>query len=115
MNPVPQPRQTWVILNAAIQLQAVVDLTQTPEQAKISTNTQELTGVWTGYPPPQSLAPTQDLGTALYAEPDVEGFLAISARLPYSKTLAVFPNKLQRGSLVVVPAPHGQPPLVIPP
>lgn len=114
-NPVPQPRQTWVTLNATIQLQAVVDLTQAAEQAQIDTNAQELTGAWTGYPPPHSPVPTQNLGAALYAEPDVEGFLAVSARLPYFQTLAVFPDKLQQGSLVAVPAPHGQPPLVIRP
>jgi RES domain len=37
-NAVPQPRQTWVILNATIQLQAAVDLTQPSEQRHIDTN-----------------------------------------------------------------------------
>jgi hypothetical protein len=114
-QPVPHPRQTWVTLNATIQLQSVVDLTQESEQAKIETTTQELTGVWTGAPPPARPAPTQELGAALYAEPDVEGFRAFSAQVPYFQLLVVFPDKLRPGSLVMVPAPHGQPPLVIQP
>lgn len=76
-QPVPHPRQTWVTLNATVQLQAVVDLTQETEQAKLGTTTQELTGVWTGYPPPARPAPTQELGAALYAELEVEGFRTI--------------------------------------
>ena len=114
-QPVPHPRQTWVTLNAAVQLQSVVDLTQEAEQAKIGTTTQELTGAWTGSPPPVRLAPTQELGAALYAEPDVEGFRTISPQVPYFQILVVFPDKLRPGSRVIVPAPHGQPSLVIQP
>jgi hypothetical protein len=53
------------MLNAAVQLQSVVDPTQEAEQAKIGTTTQELTGAWTRSLPPMRLAPTQELGAAL--------------------------------------------------
>ncbi len=115
MQPVPQPRQTWVTLNATVRLQSVVDLTQAIEQAKIDVTVQELTGVWTGQPSPERPAPTQELGAALFSEPDIEGFCTISAQVPYFQVLVVFPEKSQRGSLVTVPGPDGQSSLIIQP
>ena len=89
--------------------------TQEPEQAKIDATAQELTGVWTGQPAARRLAPTQELGAALFAEPDIEGFCTISAQGPYFQVLVVFPEKLQPGSLVTVPSPDGQSSLLIQP
>lgn len=114
-QPVPQPRQTWIILNVVVQLQYVVDFTQVAEQTRIATNAQELTGDWRGYHQrsptssvshPVGIAPTQELGAALFAEPDVEGFYALSAKLPCFRTLAVFPQKLQPRSQVVFHHPQ---------
>jgi hypothetical protein len=35
--------------------------------------------------------------------------------VPYFQILVVFPEKLRPGSQIIVPAPSGQPPLVIQP
>jgi hypothetical protein len=113
MQPVPQPRQTWVALNATVRLQSVIDLAQETEQAKIDATAQELTGVWTGQPALERPAPTQELGAALFAEPDIEGFCTLSAQVPYFQVLVVFPEKLQSGSLLTVPGPDGQASLII--
>ena len=73
----------------------------------VGTNAQELTGDWRGYQQrsaatsvsgPTGKAPTQQLGEQLFALcPDVQGFLAISARLPYYHILAIFPQRLRAG------------------
>ncbi|MDQ3258567.1 MAG: hypothetical protein M3R15_32575, partial [Acidobacteriota bacterium] len=49
---------------------------------------------------PTGAAPTQDLGAALYAVPDLEGFITLSAKLPDQMALVVFPQKLGSGSTV---------------
>ena len=49
---------------------------------------------------PVGIAPTQELGAALFQVPGLEGFRALSARVPYCMTLVVFPQKLQPGSIV---------------
>ncbi len=66
-----------------------------------------ITGDWRGYrqrgpttsvAAPTGIAPTQELGAALHADPRVEGFPTLSARLPYSLVLGVFPQKLRPAS-----------------
>jgi hypothetical protein len=96
-----------------VRLQSVIDLTQDTEQAKIDATALELTGVRTGQPAPGRPAPTQELGAALFAEPDIEGFCTLSAQVPYFQVLVVFPEKLQSGSLLTVPGPDGQASLII--
>jgi len=70
---------------------------------------QELTGDWRGYQlrgptttvtNPTGIAPTQDLGAALYGVPKLEGFRTLSAKAPYQEILVVFPQKLEPGSKV---------------
>jgi hypothetical protein len=48
-NYVPNPRQSWVILNVQVTLEAVADLTDPAEQYRLGTTAQELTGDWRGY------------------------------------------------------------------
>jgi RES domain-containing protein len=105
----PNPRLALVILNVQVQLQRVADLTLVPQQQLLGTNAQELTGDWRGYQQrsprtsvrePVGIAPTQELGAALYQAPDLEGICTLSARVPYSMILIVFPQKLQTGSSV---------------
>jgi hypothetical protein len=74
-------------------------LTDPTQQELLEISVQELTGDWETYQPGQ--APTQQLGAALFATKNVEGFLAISAELPLCKTLIVFPKKLRKGSALV--------------
>ena len=109
-NYTPNPRQAWTILNVQVALQNVANLTLIGEQAKLATNAQELTGDWDSYrlrtaqdsvSEPTGLAPTQLLGQALCAVPDLEAFLAISAKMPTRMNLVVFPDKLQPNSQIV--------------
>jgi hypothetical protein len=107
---VPNPRHAWTILNVQVSLQAVADLTVVPEQLKLLTTAQELTGDWYCYSQrtphstvsqPAGLAPTQVLGQALHRLPGLEGFRAVSANLPTHMNLVVFPDKLHPGSSIV--------------
>ncbi|MBA3712059.1 MAG: RES family NAD+ phosphorylase [Pyrinomonadaceae bacterium] len=106
---VPHPRRAWTIINITVNLHRVVDLTDIVSQSSLSTTAQELTGDWRGYGlrgssasirAPTGAAPTQDLGAALYAVPDLEGFITLSAKLPDQMALVVFPQKLGAGSTV---------------
>jgi RES domain-containing protein len=103
------PRQTWITINVGVQLQAAADLTEVAAQTLLDTSAQELTGDWRGYAQraahtsvtgPTGLAPTQQLGAALFAPPDLEGFQTISAKLPYHRNLVIFSEKLRPGSRV---------------
>jgi hypothetical protein len=101
---IPHPRLSFVSMNVHIILQEAFDLTDVPgAQVPLSTNVQELTGDWKGYTvrnhatpvaSPTGVAPTQALGEALFRT-GIEGFRAVSARVPYNKTLTVFPDNLQ--------------------
>jgi hypothetical protein len=102
----PNPYFTWTILNVQVQLNEVVDLTNTNNQVTVQTSAQELTGDWRSYqlrsptmpiPQPTGPAPTQQLGAALYGVAPIEGFLTLSARVPTQRILAVFPQKLAPG------------------
>lgn len=101
---ISQPRQAWSIINVDVQLTRVVNLADPACQSVVETTAQELTGDWRGYKlrsnqtpvaKPTGDAPTQELGEALFAVRDAEGFYAISAKLPYHRILVVFPEKLQ--------------------
>lgn len=103
---IPHPRFNFASLNVNIVLRDVIDLTDIASHAALATNAQELTGDWRGYKIrssttpislPTGVAPTQELGHALF-QTGVEGFRAISARVPYHKTLTVFTDNLQSGS-----------------
>lgn len=106
---VPQPHRSWTMLNVTVSLQRVADLTDLSTQEALQITAQELTGDWVGYllrgpattvKNPTGLAPTQELGAALYQVPSLEGFKSISSKAPYHQILAVFPEKLLPGSRV---------------
>lgn len=107
---VPNPARTWVTQSVTVQLSAVADLTQALAQHLLETSAQELTGDWQGYQlrgpgtsvsRPIGLAPTQELGEALRRDVrQIEGFRAVSAKLPYHQVLGVFPQNLRAGSFV---------------
>ena len=110
LNPggiVPHPTASLVTLAIGTQLTAVVDLSDPNQPNVVGTNAQELTGDWRGYQQrgpsgsvngPIGKAPTQEFGEQLFALcPDVQGFLSLSARLPYYRILSIFPNRLKKG------------------
>lgn len=108
---VANPRGGHIMMSAQIILREVVDLTDVAgTQTPLETNAQELTGDWKGYDTrnhmtqvsgPTGIAPTQELGRALYMT-GIEAFQSISARVPYERTLTIFPKNMRRGSSVVV-------------
>jgi RES domain len=67
------------------------------QQKLISTNDQELTGVWANS---SGAAPTQQLGAALHAIPFLEGFVFPSSKVG-SRNLAIFPDKLDVRSSII--------------
>jgi hypothetical protein len=106
---VPNPYHAWTLINVQVQLQHVANLTDVTEQALIATTAQELTGDWRGnqfrspvssVTAPTGPAPTQELGAALFALSELEGFRTVSARVPTHASLIVFPEKLQPGSFL---------------
>lgn len=106
---VPHPRRAWTILNVNVSLHDTADLTDIGSQSSLSTTAQELTGDWHGYrlrgpgasvKLPVGTAPTQELGAALYAVPNLEGFITLSAKLPDQKALVIFTQKLHSSSIV---------------
>jgi hypothetical protein len=104
---IPHPRLSYVTLNVQVVLQDVIDLTEVSgAQNLLGTTVQELTGDWTAYQArslmtpvstPTGMSPTQELGMALFAT-GTEGFLSVSAKIPYHRTLTVFPDRLRAGS-----------------
>jgi RES domain len=107
---IPNPGVPALVLNVQITLQQVFDLTQARSaQVPLQTTAQELTGDWDGYQSrspmtsvtaPIGLAETQTLGEALF-QTGIEGFRSLSAKIPYARTLMVFPTNLRRGSSIV--------------
>jgi RES domain-containing protein len=100
-RPLANPHQSkWGVIDVDVRLNAVTDLTDPVEQKRLGTSAQELTGNWE-FLYPQNNAPTQSLGAALFATKHIEGFLAISAKMPLCKALVIFPQKLRQGSELV--------------
>src|SRR5262249_44432345 len=56
--PIPNPAETWTVLNLEVILRGVADLTDPHEQKRIGTSAQELTGKWNAYKK-SGKAPTQ--------------------------------------------------------
>jgi hypothetical protein len=94
--PVSSPRGSWVLMSLHVRLHNVADLSDPGQQRLISTNEQELTGVWANNP---AAAPTQKLGAALHAIPDLEGFIFPSSK-EGSRNLAIFMEKLDKRSVI---------------
>jgi hypothetical protein len=99
---------TWTVLPLKVTLEAVADLTDPAEQRRIGASAQELTGKWDQYKEPER-APTQQLGTALFELPGLEGFLVPTAvpGIP-GRNLVVFPEKLTARSRIEYRNPRGR-------
>jgi hypothetical protein len=106
---VPVSLNSWAVINVKVTLSRVADLTDPAETNQLNTTAQELTGDWRGYQQrqvlgsvgaPIGIAPTQQLGAALAAIPDLEGFRTLSAKLPCYRVLVVLPDNLDPNSSV---------------
>ncbi len=86
-----------MLLSLQVTLHHVADLCDSSQQKLISTNDQEMTGVWANS---SGAAPTQQLGAALYAVSLLEGFVFPSSRVR-SRNLAIFPDKLDVRSSII--------------
>jgi hypothetical protein len=105
-------RGGWTVMDVSVSLSVIVDLSDPASQAYLDTSVQEMTGDWEGYDyrsqypsatvrNPIGTAPTQALGEALYLDSrDLEGFLYISAKVPWHRNLVVFPEHLRPPSYV---------------
>jgi hypothetical protein len=94
--PLSSPKGSWALMSLHVQLYNVADLSDPGQQKLISTNDQELTGVWVNDP---VAAPTQKLGAALHANPALEGFIFPSSKAR-SRNLAIFMDKLDKRSKI---------------
>ena len=83
-------------MSLELRLHYIADLTKRDEQRLIATNDQEMTGGWVNNP---GTVPTQKLGAALHAIPDLEGFIYPSSKAK-SRCLAIFMDKLHGKSLI---------------
>ena len=83
-------------MSLKVRLHYVADLTDPDEQRLIGTSDQELTGVWVNS---SGTAPTQKLGAALHAIPELEGFIYPSSKAG-SRCLAILMDKLRGNSLI---------------
>jgi hypothetical protein len=109
-GPIPAPRGSWTVLTVSLQLQSVVDLSDSASQALLDVSAQELTGDWQNYRlrsavtnvvAPIGTAPTQMLGEAIHRDVrQLEGFRTVSAKVPTNRNLIVFPDHLGPGSFV---------------
>jgi hypothetical protein len=95
--PLSSPKGSWVLMSLQITLYHVADLCDASQQKLISTNDQELTGLWANS---SGAAPTQQLGEALHAVPLLEGFVFPSSKVG-SRNLAIFPDRLDGRSSII--------------
>ena len=99
---IPNPGVPALVLNVQIRLQQVFNLTQV-RSAQVplqTTDRYQSRSPMTSVTAPIGLAETQTLGEALF-QTGIEGFRSLSAKIPYARTLMVFPTNLRRGSSIV--------------
>jgi RES domain len=99
---IPNPGVPSLVLNVQITLQQVFDLTQV-RSAQVplqTTDRYQSRSPMTSVTAPIGLAETQTLGEALF-QTGIEGFRSLSVKIPYARTLMVFPTNLRRGSSIV--------------
>jgi hypothetical protein len=110
----PHPAASYLVISVRVDLKNVVCLEDGASCDELVTTAQELTGDWDGYfhrqtskvpylTQPTGIAPTQHLGEVLFntlvttqaRTVRVDGFTSISAKVPNSRTLVVFPENMK--------------------
>jgi hypothetical protein len=97
LDPVCNPRGSWVVMALRVVLDSIADLSDDSQLKILRTSRQELTGPWEGSFAP---VPTQQLGAALHATEGVEGVVFPSSK-PLGRNLVIFPDKLGPRSHIV--------------
>jgi RES domain-containing protein len=108
------PDACFTVVPVTADLSDIADLTDPEQAVLLQTNAQELTGDWRtyaqrgqpggGHPSPHAgIAPTQQLGMALYhvesaGKAIFKGFLSFSATCPELRILGVFTERLRQSS-----------------
>ncbi|HVA92819.1 MAG TPA: RES domain-containing protein, partial [Chloroflexota bacterium] len=90
---VPNPQEAWCIIPYRIGIGSAVDLTDQDNVDDLGTSWQELAGPWK---PPYYLhgqAPTQQLGEAIFQDPDAQGVIFSSSK-GGGKNVLIFPDKI---------------------
>ena len=96
--PISNPAGSWMILRLDVRLLRVVDLCSPSQQKILRTTDQEMTGIWANADSP---TPTQRLGAALFAIPDLEAMIVPSSKPGGGRNLVIFPDKLGSDSSLV--------------
>lgn len=108
--------RTGVLLRIDCRLARALDLRDGAVRERLGRSLASLLGPWLPWnadPPeaaasaPGPLAPSQRLGVAVYESTRFEAILYPSAKDPRGSCLAIFPDRLRRGSRVVVDDPEG--------
>jgi hypothetical protein len=104
------PGRRIIVVRFRLNAPRVIDLTDPALEPILGMTAQASTGDWEGYRHrqwaastmlPIGIAPTQQLGRALYARfverSDLDGFVALSARVPTRRVLVLFDPHDERG------------------
>jgi RES domain-containing protein len=107
--------RTGVLLRIACHLTSVLDLTDEHVRQRLDISLPDLTGPWLPWnartDAPGSavaaVAPSQRIGLSVYPSRHFEAILAPSAKDAKGRCLAIFPDRLQSGSRVVIDDAQG--------
>jgi RES domain-containing protein len=89
-----QKPATRLILCVSVTISNVLDLRDEATMETLGTSLQELCGPWEQYDYAGKLAPTQQLGSAVFLVQSFQGILYPSAKDSSKHNLAVFPDRL---------------------
>ncbi len=104
---IPNLTPPYLLLSLKYTLQSVLDLTDTYNQNTLGTNLQELTGNWRVFKFRDQIAPTQELGKAVYDLQTIEALKVPSQYNINSYNLVIFPERLLPNSFIEVYDPSG--------
>ena len=95
-HPIAGRKTSWLYLALEVKLHRVIDLCGEKQMRLLKTSEQELTGNWANS---NSMAPTQELGLALFNSSGVEGFVYPSSKVS-GRNLVIYPDKLDQHSSI---------------
>jgi RES domain-containing protein len=106
--------RTGVLLRIECRLHSVLDLCDQKVRRHLEISLAELLGPWLPWNVlpqepnrPRAAAPSQRIGSSVHACRRFEAILSPSTKDAEGQCLAIFPDRLQPGSRVVIDDPHG--------